>query len=212
MKKYHLTSTLQGIIGKLNLKQLGIIQQMINHYITEYKRVKQEYPKENHKVAFFMQNEVNDVTDNKVLEIISEGKSISCGKGCSFCCYLNVDITDDEADLLHFHIKRNKIDIDTQRLEKQSRAKDYDKMPLNQRKCVFLDDKGCCKVYDVRPIACRKLFVASPKEDCDTSKNYGKEVARVFDVQAETMASATLNATDNGRLSTMLLKSLNKDL
>ena len=211
MKKYILSDTLTGVLEKVGIAEMNYVHKMLLHYINEYKKQKKENPTKGKSIAYGIQSIVQEGIDKKIVEEKAKGTNISCRNGCSFCCFLNVDITDDEADLIVDYAKGTGIKLDKARLDLQSKAKDYDKLPIKDRKCVLLDDKGSCMAYKVRPNACRKLVVATDPANCDTDKNLGKKVARLFDVEVEVITSSTLNATTNGRLSEMLLKSMNND-
>lgn len=98
---------------------------------------------------------------------------LSCKKGCSHCCNIQVMIAEDEADLLHEVAKRDNIPLDTERLEAQA-AWTEDDYPAHffsgKAACVFLDpETKVCRVYEERPMACRSYLVASPPEDCEPS-------------------------------------------
>jgi Fe-S-cluster containining protein len=88
----------------------------------------------------------------------------SCKKGCSFCCNINVDVSKPEAELLKEHIKPEDIPI----LRKQAvNPKEFSKLDYKDRKCIFLKN-GECQVYDIRPISCRRYFVSSDPEKCNS--------------------------------------------
>lgn len=95
----------------------------------------------------------------------------SCTKGCSFCCYVNVDITDEEAKVLIPHVTP---DVKA-KLEKQRHItqKTYATLPYKDRACAFLVN-GTCSVYNDRPLACRKYMVTGDKELCNTENTINK--------------------------------------
>ncbi len=139
---------------------------------------------------------------------------VSCKKGCSGCCYTQVSVTRDEAALLSHvaHTKlKHKIDID--RLEKQARAgdnaKDWYKLPYADRRCVFLDSKNECQVYDDRPAVCRSNNVLSPPILCDTRDGI-EHPLRLLKTEAADMAiaAAFMNSQETGALPFMLWKML----
>ncbi len=105
---------------------------------------------------------------------IEQGQNIevSCVKGCSACCHMEVEITNYEADIL-----KNLIDqghpVDRARLATQSQRGLQDKAwhqgwrsPDN--KCVFLNSEGACSVYEHRPVMCRRHSVTSPAKNCES--------------------------------------------
>jgi Fe-S-cluster containining protein len=105
-------------------------------------------------------------------------KQIKCGgKGCSFCCNIHVMCSLDEAQLIKNYAESKGIQIDKQRLKKQSKLTVGDYILSPHKRCVFLDNDGSCKVYDVRPLACRMHNAVTPVELCDTDKSMGAETA-----------------------------------
>ncbi|MDX2478758.1 MAG: YkgJ family cysteine cluster protein [Desulfuromusa sp.] len=88
---------------------------------------------------------------------------IACGPGCQFCCVVNVSITllegisiarflrqMDAADLLIISSKLDKLWCDVRGLDEEERL-------MLRRKCAFLDDRGYCLIYPVRPLFCRSI-------------------------------------------------------
>ena len=96
---------------------------------------------------------------DKLIEIgvkgVPLGSKISCGKGCSHCCYTKVSITEDEAEVLAMTAHFSKIDIDTFLLDRQASVKGghFYQQQFKNRKCVFLAADGTCQVYPMRPAA-----------------------------------------------------------
>jgi len=208
MKNYKLSDTLSNVLkSSVSIKGGELIYEMLKHYINEYTYIRKKRPEHKTNLASYIQNLVQDRIDTKISE--EKNEKVSCRNGCSFCCYLSVEITNDEADLLIDYSKSNSISIDKEILEIQSNSKDFDNIEYQQRKCVFLSDKGSCMAYEVRPNACRKLISVSEPKLCDTLNNNGAMVKRLIDVEAEVIASSTINATTSDRLSTMILNQLN---
>ncbi len=100
-----------------------------------------------------------------------------CKMGCSACCHTQVSVTDDEAILLVEKIKDG-VKIDYDRLKKQMSAKDddsaYYKLSFEERKCIFLNEEGGCRVYEDRPSVCRTNSVIGESSQCDTSNGVQK--------------------------------------
>lgn len=100
-----------------------------------------------------------------------------CKLGCSACCHTQVSVTDDEARVL---VKRilNGVAIDQDHLQRQVEAKnsegDYYRMSFAERKCIFLDDRGACRVYDARPSVCRTNAVLGDALQCDSTTRPGQ--------------------------------------
>lgn len=130
------------------------------------------------------------------MELSNDDTGISCKKGCSYCCHQNVDIYPLEAKLIVDHCRNNKIDIDIGYLKEQAKipgielvfSKDY-------ATCVFLKD-NVCSIYESRPIACRKYYVGTPAELCDTKKYPPPQnkVGVVFFPEVEILVSAVETA------------------
>lgn len=140
-------------------------------------------------------------------------KKAQCKAGCSACCHLMVEVTNDEADLLADRV-RSGLGVDLDRLRVQASAKDKSEhfrgIPFDQSACVFLSKTGRCKVYEDRPLACRKYYVTSPSASCEpTPSGRAQTVTFVGIPEAEVLATAALDL-DSGRgpLSKLLLERL----
>lgn len=113
----------------------------------------------------------------------------SCGSGCAACCRgFAKQVTEDEADLLADAVKSGRVEIDRNELRRQAHE------TTGAAPCVFLGTDGRCRVYDLRPVACRKYHVTSPAENCATE---GALVTPHIDLMPELIASASLSLTDN---------------
>ena len=136
-------------------------------------------------------------------------KGIQCKAGCTFCCFIDVDISEDEAAIILDYCNENGIEIDKVYLEKQAAVgrKKYSELS----RCVFLKEDNLCSIYPVRPIACRKHWVKTDPSLCDFSKNIINQVGGYFDINTEILASALLNAENTGRFEKMMLDELKKD-
>lgn len=139
-----------------------------------------------------------------------------CKIGCSACCHTQVSATIDEAQVLVDLINEG-LAIDHDLLEKQARAQDdpeaYQKLSFEDRKCVFLDSKSACRVYDNRPSVCRTNAVLGEASQCDTSKGLHKTVLVKTPESDMVIYAAFKVAQDSGvlsRLINQLLKSSNK--
>ncbi|RMF77574.1 MAG: YkgJ family cysteine cluster protein, partial [Planctomycetota bacterium] len=122
-----------------------------------------------------------------------KGAPIECKKGCSNCCidlvrgistpeiiniYNHVRRWDDCKQLFEYH-RESAETFSKMLFEKivpgeQPPAGDDERIAethieynrLN-RPCGFLDQQtGCCRIYEVRPIACRYFFSLDPPETC----------------------------------------------
>jgi Fe-S-cluster containining protein len=133
-------------------------------------------------------------------------QSISCKKGCSACCHINVDIRETEAKLLVKYAHKNRIPIDKEYLQKQAVV---EKQPGSDvSACVFLKD-GLCSVYPVRPIMCRKYYVVSDPALC-ADFTFKPDILQLFDMNSEIFYIAYSASHKGDRMARQLLKVLNK--
>lgn len=122
------------------------------------------------------------------------GDDIRCRKTCSHCCHEAVDVGMHEAQRLVAAARESGIVIDREQLLRQSRrtTADWHAQPAADRRCVFLDDEGSCRVYAARPASCRKLFVVSDPAECDATRPGDRDVERWHSWEVELMAAAAL--------------------
>lgn len=97
---------------------------------------------------------------------------LSCTKGCSHCCHLEVEVTNYEAKILK-DIVSNGFPIDLRRLKVQAERSLQDPawrtLGLRaQNRCVFLGADESCEIYDTRPVMCRRHSVTSPAKYCES--------------------------------------------
>lgn len=97
---------------------------------------------------------------------------VSCKKGCSACCHMEVEVTTYEAQILK-QVVDGGYAIDRTRLQAQSQRQLQDPawregMRNAHNPCVFLDGEGSCGIYEHRPVMCRRHSVTSPAENCLT--------------------------------------------
>lgn len=151
---------------------------------------------------------IHELIENEIKK--SEHIAVTCRKGCSACCHLEVEITEDDAAVLSEAI-RNGITIDRQRVAMLAKRERNDKawsqkMKVENR-CVFLSSGGVCGVYESRPSACRKLSVTSNPDDCASID--GQPTPRLIP-QAEIILSAAISLENNK--TSHLAKMLNQRL
>jgi Fe-S-cluster containining protein len=162
---------------------------------------------------------VHNMVDEYNKEVFSHPilkEMVPCKAGCTGCCHTQVSVTEDEAELLAHNIA-NGIEIDYVRLAKQADAGNdssaFFKIPYNERRCVFLDEKGACRVYKDRPAVCRTNAVVGDAAQCDTSDtsvNTEGGALRLVKTQKSdmTIVGAFAVANDSGTLPFMLAKVL----
>ncbi len=129
-------------------------------------------------------------------------------KGCGHCCKTNVDVTDDEVNLLLEHIEEEKIELDWEKIKRQSNhdLSNWKDQAVPDRSCVFLNENNECKVYNYRPMNCRKLLVITDPKHCDIISYPKHQVGRINSIQAEILATAVGTATEFGPMAKMILK------
>ena len=138
------------------------------------------------------------------------GQDVKCSKGCAACCHLHVDITAKEAELLAMCVQQaQEVSIDRQRLDRQADS-DWDALPITDRRCVFLGEDRACTVYEHRPGSCRKYFVVTDPEYCDSELHPGHDVGILFDMEGELMHAAALKTHGMGSMASMLREALKK--
>lgn len=95
---------------------------------------------------------------------------ITCKKGCSACCHINVNISPREADLIVSFVRSQKIRLDRKKILAQSDKlpEEFHKLDWETKACPFLNGAGECGIYQFRPLACRKYLVGSDPKFCDT--------------------------------------------
>lgn len=116
---------------------------------------------------------------NKIEQDNAASTNNICSKGCCSCCTsdFGVNITEYFAILQYIGIK-----FGTDAIESIS---EQAKLSFNSQRCIFVDNTdSSCKIYEVRPLICRKYGLYENSTDCpklkgtellqtpaDTSKN-----------------------------------------
>ncbi|HEY1079764.1 MAG TPA: YkgJ family cysteine cluster protein [Bdellovibrio sp.] len=137
----------------------------------------------------------------------------SCPKGCGFCCHLEVEITQDDAEALAEEVARLNIPLDLERLTNQSQRIRQDaawaKGAVPENRCVMLDETNSCRVYEARQTNCRRLSVVSPVSDCHTPG--ASPVSRIIPMTEFFMSGyISIPSLTFGSLSKMLIPALEK--
>lgn len=83
----------------------------------------------------------------------------SCKKGCNFCCFHPIRLSNHEGSLLN----KTSSTIDLKKLNKQV---SQDCKSIEDTACVLLK-RGICSNYSNRPIICRLTYVNSDPLNCD---------------------------------------------
>jgi len=162
-------------------------------------------------VAGSLTKSVYSFTDNYIADYLKKdgdtAKKISCKKGCSFCCYLHVDITSAEADILAEHVTE-KHQIKQFMVQSNHNLDTWGELPYQDRKCAFLVN-GECSVYEDRPMSCRKYLVINDPQKCNTEfKVQTTEGVGLMSVEA--ILAATVMKYQSGTMSNMIYHALVK--
>ncbi|RYZ51146.1 MAG: YkgJ family cysteine cluster protein, partial [Proteobacteria bacterium] len=123
----------------------------------------------------------------------SSQDSVSCRKSCAFCCHTPVSVTKSEVDQIYDY-------LEAQRISGAGEAAH----PRPKGACTFLSRDSSCSIYDVRPIACRKLMAVSHPALCNSEE--ANSPSYLLFIEAELIASAfyNLESTSPGMMQTLL--------
>ncbi len=204
---YKVTAMLRDYLGLLmeqpdNRETIEQILSLINGYTDQLSNLRMQNREETTKEVF-------KAIDGFFNTAPEENKTeIQCKAGCTACCFIEIDMSGDEAAAIINYCRENDIEIDREYLIKQAAVgrKSYSELS----RCVFLKD-NMCSIYPVRPIACRKHWVKTDPDLCDFSNNIANPVGGYFDVNTEILASAMLNVEESGPFEKVLLNELDKN-
>lgn len=202
-RQYKLSAMLQHYLGMLISHapaEIETILQKVDYYSNQFAQLKQQ----NINPAGAGHKALDDLYEM----IPAENKNqVSCTKGCTGCCYIDLHITVDEAAHIIDYCREQGISIDKDylNLQAQTGRKEFSA----HSKCVFLEE-GLCSIYPARPAACRKHFVKSDPKLCDSSLNTSAPVDTFFDLHSEIVASAMMNVAETDAIEKMLLLVLNR--
>lgn len=95
-------------------------------------------------------------------QIAAAGAKFACGKGCSLCCSLRVDVFAHEIFMVAAYIESHFTDEQIEALRERLRVHAEAVLPLSPFQhatrnipCPLLQD-GACTVYEARPLSCRR--------------------------------------------------------
>ena len=168
----------------------GQIQLLVDGTLFEMQLTVQANPVKPQRMLPVFQQVTNLYVEIGVAATKSEGKSVSCKKGCTACCRHTIALSEFEAyhiaeiveempepqrsevkerfnkALAHFAeigwIERFENCTDYSHKESLEVFIDYFKENIQ---CPFLVDESC-SIYDNRPLMCREYMVTSPAENC----------------------------------------------
>jgi Fe-S-cluster containining protein len=173
------------------------IQEAINQYGNNYMKAINPTNRSKVKAA----RKMYEIMDKSTSDFLKDNPA-TCRKGCAFCCYVYIETTIDEALVIKNYCNQHNITIDKEALEKQ---KNLELNTWNGHKCVFLGDDNTCSIYEVRPMTCRKYYVASEPKLCNTRIGTNR-IAILHNLDAEVMAAGIFGVRDTGSLPGQLLK------
>jgi len=88
-------------------------------------------------------------------------------------------------------------------------ATQWYQIPYENRRCVFLDEKNSCSIYEDRPAVCRTNQVLGPSSDCETKDGIEKPLRLVKTEEADMVVVAAFHiAGGSGSLPQMLYRAL----
>ena len=182
--------------------QVEAITRLVQQSAGAYNDIKEKYG--SHTAVASAYNEI----DKSVTKNLSQPfqKTISCKKGCSYCCEQLVAVSVDEAQYILDMARENKIHIDWKKARDQaSRGIDsWIDRGKEKRTCVFLKD-GACSIYEVRPGTCRNYHAYSPPDQCDVTNKDGSPVVPSL-LHANAILAGIWYKQKTASLPSMLLK------
>jgi len=131
----------------------------------------------------------------KAAQAYAADQAPSCHKGCSFCCHTQVSIGGSEGEFIKDYADRHNIDWDRGKARAQADQQEPHLYPTrlswSESACVFLNPDGACRIYEARPLSCRKLVVVSQPQLCDPrDKN---SPSYLMNLEAEIISAAFYN-------------------
>lgn len=195
-------SQLQDHFGELeSRKQLENYQEIYEKY-SSYLRL---YTKDDSKILKIY--EIADKIMEDHLKLTGLAKRVSCKRGCHECCRMYVAVSPSEVMFILKVIKNRPLDWEA--VLKQARLPEdgyWSSKVGDVNRCVFLDKKGSCSIYKVRPLSCRVHLVVGDKKFCDMKEE--NIVQKVFCPEAEAFLHAY--ADDDGGVKLSLPQALLK--
>lgn len=134
--------------------------------------------------------------------------TISCQRGCSACCHQHVGLSPAEGARIQAFLQTQPLAIDQELVRKQSQVSNWAELSFADRRCVFLGTEGECRIYEFRPLTCRRYFVSSDPRFC-----FEEDKAKIqssLNVECDAYLSAFLSRYGNVALPEFLM-SLKKE-
>ena len=177
------------------------IKGMLDKYSTDYLKMLTPSNRSQVKAA----KTIHKLVDSAVETFLKDNRA-TCKKGCSYCCHVFIYATIDEARLITNHCAHNNIEVDRKVLEKQSKYTKDNWTGQELTACAFLKG-GTCSIYGIRPIACRKFYVASDPKLCDINTGENR-IAILNNMPLEILVGGVYQAREPDSLPRQLLKLL----
>lgn len=126
---------------------------------------------------------------------------LTCARGCSACCYVDLSVSRVEADFIASHLGTAGEGEPSMRVPAgaQKGAKDHHsqfEMLAGPHPCVFLDEKGECGIYAARPSICRShgipVLVEGRRDHCPL--NEGLDAAPALNLELFNTLLVAINA------------------
>jgi Fe-S-cluster containining protein len=200
------TDTLAGQIKRLPPEGLKMVNQMLMFYWKQFRRMRKLSGVIVMPPMFAATTRV--LAAEKAQDPMS--KDITCKPGCNHCCKHVVDITTVEAQAIVHYARERGVPIDRDHLARQAghHAATWNELGPKYRECAFLRADGLCSIYEVRPLPCRKLFVVTDPELCDSIKHPGGQVGRWNSIEVEALTTVAMTVWPTGPLPAMILEVL----
>jgi len=151
---------------------------------------------------------VADAAENELqrCQDAEEVKAIACAAGCGTCCSVNVAVLFPEAVAIYQYLYKEWEQPELDRLKTKlddlyaaTRWLDDEERIAMRRSCVFLDERGSCSVYSVRPLLCRSVTSVDAQhcEDALVARIFGDEAPILMNLfQKQLMETAFCSMGD----------------
>lgn len=195
-QKIKITETLKIIIERSSPMERENIYLFLDNLFYTYRNYKDS--------NVYLFNYFHKSIDEISKEFLEKNNNVSCKKGCSSCCHINVDIFNEEAKIIYDYLVENKIDVSIEYLKNQMSIDNKDRSVFIQGSaCVFLKNKEC-SIYNIRPINCKKYFVINDPKLCE---NPNEEVAVAALTKLEIINCFLINVSEGfGSMAEKLLE------
>jgi len=137
------------------------------------------------------------------------------------CCYLNLDIIMSERLVIMEYIKKlghtlpsflgknewERLNIQADYIKKIPKNKiisdEFAKLPVEYRKCIFLNNDDKCSIYQIRPLRCRAFYVMNYTIKCDKNNPF-LNLPFWYSTEAEIMIDALSSFKKNYQFSAIM--------